>query len=209
MFGKTRKLLRDGTPARAVVIESHRTGGHLTADGGASPVVYHLVLRIHLPDGSTVDTPCQVGGLTHSAHTYFSVGDIIPVRHAPTDPTQAVVDEPALAAEREARHREAESQAVARAERTLAGLPPLPDREPPTDKAMRTAYERWQTAAERAKEARTAHKQAERDGSGADKGTVLRAFNEKVRRGAEEKTARERYDELRKERPDWGPDQVG
>ncbi|GAA2025259.1 hypothetical protein GCM10009839_24090 [Catenulispora yoronensis] len=201
MFGKNRKLLRDGTPGRAVIVDALRSGGHLTANGGATPVTYRLRLRIHLPDGTTTDTECQLGGLTHSAHTYFSAGDIVPVRYDATDPTHATVDEAALLAEREAKQREAEAEAVERADRTLSGQPdPGPARNLPTDAAMRTAYDRWRTAAARTKEAKAAHKEAQRAD---DKGATLRAFNASVKRGAEERTARERYQELRKARPDW------
>lgn len=207
MFGKTHKLLRDGVPARAVVVDAVRSGGQITGNGGAAPVTYRLRLRVHLDDGTTVDTECRLGGLTHSAHTFFYAGDIVPVRFDPTDPTDAIVDEAALIAEREAKLRESEAQAVERADRALAGLPdPGPPRDLPTDAAMRTAYERWRASAARTKEAKAAHKRAQ---SGDDKGATLRAFNLSVKRSAEEKTARERYNELRKARPDWVADGVG
>ncbi len=201
MFGKKKRLLRDGTQARAVVVDAERHGGQIVSEG-AVPVSYRLRLRVHLDSGTTFDAVCTVGGQLHSARTYYSPGDIVPVRFDPEHPDTVLVDESALLAEREDQRRAAAEAVVERAERRLAGLPEL-GRDLPTDEAMYAAHERWKTAASRAKEARTAHRHAQ---AGEDKRETLRLFNASVKRAAEEKTARERYHDLRKLRPDWMPD---
>jgi hypothetical protein len=203
VFGKKKHLLHDGTPARAVIVDAERHGGQITSQG-ATPVSYRLQLRVHLDDGTTFDAVSTVGGQMHSAKTFYSAGDIVPVRFDPEHRDTVLVDEPALLAAREDERRAAAEVAVERAERRLAGLPDLPSGvELPSDDALRTAHERWKTAASRAKEAKADHKRAQ---AGEDKRETLRAFNTSVKRAAEEKTARERYSELHKLRPDWAPD---
>lgn len=203
MFGKKKNLLQNGTQAQAVVVDAERHGGQITSSG-ATPVSYRLQLRVHLNDGTTFDALCTVGGQLHSAHTSYSAGDIVPVRFDPEHRDTVLVDEPALLAEREDQRRALADAAVERAERRLAGLPDVPvGRDLPTDDALRAAHERWKTAAARAKEAKAEHKRAQ---AGEDKRETLRAFNTSVKRAAEEKTARERYNELHKLRPDWSPE---
>lgn len=202
MFGKRKHVLRDGTQARAVVVAAERHGGQIVAQG-AAPVSYRLLLRVHLDDGSTFDAACTVGGQVHSARTYYSPGDIVPVRYDPQHPDTVLVDESALLAEREDENRAAAAAAVERAERRLAGLPDRIPGDAPTDDAMRAAYERWKAAAARTKEAKAEHARAQ---AGQDRREALRLFNASVKRSAEERTARERYNELHKLRPDWTPD---
>lgn len=211
MFGKKKRILRDGTSARAVVLSAERHGGQRTSQGGA-PVTYRLQLRVHLDDGETFDANCTVGGQLHSARTWFSPGDIVPVRFDPEQPMASVlVDEPALLAEREDERRAAAEIAVERAERRLAGLPDQPANRP-SDEAMRAAHARWKTAAARTKEAKAEQKRAQGAGAGAgdgagaqDRREALRLSTVSIKRAAEERTARERYDELHKLRPDWDP----
>lgn len=202
MFGKKKQVLRDGIPARAVVVDAERHGGQTTAQGG-TPLYYRLQLRVRLDDGTTFEAACTVGSAMRSAKTSYWPGNIVPVRVDPEDRSTVVVDEPALLAEREDERRAAAEVAVARAERSLAGLPPAPVGGLPTDAAMRTAHERWKTAAARAKEAKAEHKRAQ---AGGDKRETLRRFNTSVKRAAEERTARETYQELHKVRPDWTPE---
>jgi hypothetical protein len=202
MFGKKKHLLQNGTQARAVVVDAERHGGQVTSQG-RTPVSYRLRLRVHLDDGTTFDAACTVGGPMRSAQTYYSPGDIVPVRYDPQDPDMVLVDESALLAEQEAQRRAAADVAVERAERRLAGLPEPILGDLPADDAMHTAYQRWKTAAARATQARAEHKHAE---AGQDRRETLRLFNASVTRAAEEKTARARYNELHKLRPDWTPD---
>jgi hypothetical protein len=205
MFGKKKNLLLTGTPAQAVVLDAERHGGQITSQG-AAPVSYRLQLRVRLADGTTFDAACTVGGHLHSAHTFYSPGDIVPVRFDPEHPDTVLVDEPALLAAREDQRRADAQAAVERAERRLAGLPDLPaGHDLPTDAALRAAHDRWKTAAARAKAAKAEHKRAQ---AGEDKRETLRAFNTSVKRAAEEKTARERYQELHMLRPEWDPETV-
>ena len=202
MFGKKKHLLRDGAQAQAVVVDAERHGGQIVSQGQV-PVSYRLRVRVHLDDGTTFDAVCTVGSQVRSARTSYSPGDIVPVRFDPQHLDVVLVDESALLAERDDRRRAAAEAAVEQAERRLAGLPEPGPGGLPADEAMRAAYERWKMAAARAKQAKADHKHAE---AGQDRRETLRLFNASVTRAAEEKTAHERYNELRKLRPDWAPD---
>jgi hypothetical protein len=69
----------------------------------------------------------------------------------------------------------------------------------PTDGEMNTAYRRWQAKAEKMKADKAAHEQAEASGDSREAALAVRL---KMSRG-EEKSARAKYDQLRKRRPDW------
>ena len=74
------------------------------------------------------------------------------------------------------------------------GAPPAP-----TDGEMNTAYRRWKSKAEKTKADKAAHEQAE---ASRDPREAALAVRLKMSRG-EEKSARTKYDQLRKRRPDW------
>jgi hypothetical protein len=74
------------------------------------------------------------------------------------------------------------------------GTPPAP-----TDGEMNTAYRRWKVKAEKMKADKAAHEQAE---ACRDPKEAALAVRLKMSRG-EEKSARAKYDQLRKRRPDW------
>jgi hypothetical protein len=200
MFGGHRRLLRDGEKAQAVVTWAERHGGQIDANGGA-PIWYRLGLRVHFPDGTTAEVSCKVGGSVRGTALLFSPGDIVPVRHDGADRGQVVVDEPALAAEREAKRNALAEAAVLSAERRLAGLPDVAPAPLPTDEQLLTAHRAWRERAARTKQAKAAHRQAVAED--ASKGEVLRRHNAELTRAAEEKTARQKFQELHRLRPDW------
>jgi hypothetical protein len=200
MFGGRRRLLRDGETARAVVTSAERHGGQIDANGGA-PVWYRLGLRVHFPDGTTAEVSCKVGGSLSGTTLLFSAGDIVPVRHDRADRGRLVVDEPALEAEREAERRALAEAAVLRAERRLAGLPDVESASMPTDEQLLAAHRAWHERAARAKQAKAAHQRAVTED--APKGELLRLLHAKTTRAAEEKTARQKFQELHRLRPDW------
>ena len=70
----------------------------------------------------------------------------------------------------------------------------------PTDGEMNTAYRRWQAKAEKTKADKAAHKQVE--ASGDPRETARASMRLTISRG-EEKSARAKFDQLRKRRPDW------
>ncbi|GAA1999645.1 hypothetical protein [Catenulispora subtropica] len=211
MFGKRKRLLHEGEPAEAVVLDARIHGGHV-GGGGTSPVWYELRLRVHYPDGTTADVPGRIGSDLHGAPVSAGVGDIIPVRYAADQRATVVIDEPALLARHEERRRSLAEAAVERAERELAGLPEIDTTQPPpSDEQLQKAHQAWRGAVARTKEAKAAHKSAEAAAAAgtATKGDVLRAFNTSVKRSAEEKSAREKYNALRKRRADWTPGDSG
>jgi hypothetical protein len=84
---------------------------------------------------------------------------------------------------------------------TPAGRPSGGSNAPaPTDGEMSTAYGRWQAKAEKMKADKAAHKQTE--ASGDSRATAVASMKLKMSRG-EEKSARAKFDQLRKRRPDW------
>lgn len=162
---------------------------------------YRLHLRVHFDDGSTTDATCTVGGQFYSARSSFSAGDIVPIHFDAAHRETVPVDEPALLAEREGKRRALNEAAIERAERRLAGLPePLGDL--PTDDALRTAHERWRTTAARTREDKAEHKRARPEATSA---SSCAYSNTSVKCAAEDKTARERYQDLHKLRSDWTP----
>ncbi|NUP45877.1 MAG: DUF3592 domain-containing protein [Catenulispora sp.] len=204
MFGKRKKLLQHGAQADAVAIDVRIHGGRSGA-AGMSPVWYELRLRVHYPDGTTAEVDSRLGSDLRGAPASVGVGDIVPVRYDPGQPETVLLDEAALLVRRDERKRALDEAAVERAERKLAGLPDIDtSKPPPSDEQLRKAYQGWRTAAARTKESKAAHKRAE--AAAASKGDVLRLFNTSMKRAAEEKSAREKYNALRKQRPDWTPD---
>jgi hypothetical protein len=200
MFGGRRKLLVSGETARAVVLSAERHGGQIGDNGGAA-VWYRLGLRVHFPDGTTVETTCKVGGPVRGTSLFLSAGDVVPVRYDRADRARLVVDEPALEAERAAEHKALEDAAVLRAERRLAGLPDVDPARLPTDAQLLAAHRAWRERAARAKDARAAHRQAVTQD--APKSEVLRLLHADSTRAAEERTARQKFQELHRLRPDW------
>jgi hypothetical protein len=112
------------------------------------------------------------------------------------------------------------AQTRTQARSVLAGLPPLaaaalPDwvnapeapalrasgasAPVPTDGELNTAYRRWQAKADKLKADKAAYEQARTSGDPREK---AQAFKLKVSRG-DEKSARAKFEQLRKRRPDW------
>jgi hypothetical protein len=118
MFGH-KHLLRNGTPARAVVTAATPHGGH--SDGhGTNPLSFDLDLRVQFEGGSTGDVRCHVGGFIHGTDQWFTVGDIVPVRYDAADRTKVVVDEAAMSTAAQAEAATRDADAVARAQAELA-----------------------------------------------------------------------------------------
>ncbi|WP_037602145.1 hypothetical protein [Streptacidiphilus rugosus] len=205
MFGGQHKLVRDGVQARGVVlgVETKSVAGASSA-AGAVPVRLHL--RVHFDDGSTAEVSCRVGGLLRSSALAYAVGDVVPVRHAAEDRTKIVVDEPALAAERDAVQQAQQAEAVARAEQRLTGrTDPRPAAVPaadlPSDAQLLAAHRAWHAARTRARQSRAAHDRSVR--AEAEPRETLRLFNQSATRSAEAKSAKAKFDALHRLRPDW------
>jgi DUF1707 SHOCT-like domain len=117
------------------------------------------------------------------------------------------------------------SQTRDEARSVLAGLPalgppadlpawttsePAPARRPstsvagaaPTDEQLTQAYEAWRAKVTKAKADKAAHKRAEATG---DRKETFLAFRRVAISRAEEKSARAKFDDLHKRRPDWTP----
>ena len=80
-----------------------------------------------------------------------------------------------------------------------AGRPSPVSTPAPTDGEMNTAYQRWQAKAEKLKADKAAHKQA---AASDDPRETALAFKLKISRN-DEKSARAKFDQMRKRRPDW------
>ena len=118
MFGR-KQLLRNGTPARAVVTAATAHGGQ--SDGhGTNPLSFDLDLRVQFEGGTTREVRCHVGGFIHGTDHWFTIGDIVPVRYDAADRTRVVVDEPAMSAAAQAEAATRDADAVARSEAELA-----------------------------------------------------------------------------------------
>jgi hypothetical protein len=117
MFDKD-KLSHDGAQAQALVLEK-RVYGSEVETGRASACRYEL--RVRFPDGSTTEISRRVFGHTAAS---AAVGDLIPVRYDPADRSNLEIDRRAIAAQRDARARALEDQAIARGEQQLAGISP-------------------------------------------------------------------------------------
>jgi hypothetical protein len=203
MFGGQHKLVRDGVPAQAVVlgVETKSVAGNTSA-AGAVPV--RLRLRVRFDDGSAVEVSCRVGGLLRSSPLSYAVGDVVPVRHDAEDRTKVAVDEPALAAERDAERQAQQAEAVARAERRLAGQPEAagtPAAGLPSDAQLLAAHRAWRAAQARARQSRAAHDRSVQ--AEAEARETLRLFHQSVTRSAEAKSAKGKFDALHRLRPDW------
>lgn len=92
MFSGRGRLLREGTPGRAVVLSSEWK----RFDVKAGRLAHRLTLEVHYADGTTARIERSVSALeVGGAHT---VGDVLPVRYDPADHTDVEIDVPALKA---------------------------------------------------------------------------------------------------------------
>jgi hypothetical protein len=119
--GHRKKLLQEGAHADAVVTESQ--GARLTEGGGWS--AYDLVLEVHFPDGSQGELRERVDA-ADIGKLRGRVGEVLPVRYDPEDPSSAVIDVPAIQAEVDEANRLRDEEAVARGRRAIEGQPDTP-----------------------------------------------------------------------------------
>lgn len=115
LFGRHKKLLRDGAQARAIVKE--REGANFTHNGYTAD---RLVLEVHFEDGSQVEIRDKVDK-EDVGYKLIRVGDILPVRYDPKNRSAAVVDVAAIRAQAEASRQQVDQAALARARRELDG----------------------------------------------------------------------------------------
>jgi hypothetical protein len=113
--GHRKKLLREGARADAVV--TGREAVNLTYGGFSA---YELVLEVHFPDGSRAELREQVDA-ADLGRLHGQVGDVLPVRYDPENPSEMVVDVPAIQAQNEEEGRRLDQEAVARGRRSLEG----------------------------------------------------------------------------------------
>ncbi len=110
--GHRKKLLREGAQAQAVVTQCE--GADLTHNGFSN---HKLVLEIHFEDGSTAEIHDKVSKT--DVAPLLKVGDILPVRYDPDDPSDALVDTPAIKAETDEKQSASQAAAVEQARRQL------------------------------------------------------------------------------------------
>lgn len=115
LFGRRKKLLRDGAQAQAIVREQEGAG--FTRNGYTAD---KLVLEVHFEDGSQAEVRDKVDK-EDVGYRLIKVGDILPVRYDPEDRSEAVVDVPAIRAQQEESRGQMGQGAVARARRELDG----------------------------------------------------------------------------------------
>lgn len=114
MFGKDRKIRKEGETAEAIVLSAAMSG--YSNSKGINK--WHLHLRVQFPDGSTdeVATSAYPTGPVGA----FQVGEIVPVRYLPGDHSKVEVDRDAMVAAKSAGRTEAEEGLVRLAEEKLA-----------------------------------------------------------------------------------------
>jgi hypothetical protein len=117
MFGK-RKILKDGEPAEAVVLDSDMSG--YSNSHGINK--WHLKLQVHFDDGTTVDVKCSA--YPTGPVGAFNAGDIVPVRYLPKDRSLVEVDRDAMVAKAQARREEGRAGLIRMAEEKLDEGPP-------------------------------------------------------------------------------------
>jgi hypothetical protein len=117
MFGRKRRLLRDGAQARALVTEAKIIGQ--SDIGAGSPTGYAKVkLKVQFDDGTTSEIARWVNFARVGRRV--SEGVILPVRYDPEDRTKIVIDSRSIKRGREAARADMKKRAVARGEQELA-----------------------------------------------------------------------------------------
>lgn len=114
MFDK-HKLSRNGVQAQALVLEQ-KVYAIDRNTGGASACRY--TLRVKFEDGTTSEISYRVFGTKLAA---ADVGDLIPVRYDPADRSKIELDRQEISAQKKARARDLNAEAIARGEKALEG----------------------------------------------------------------------------------------
>jgi hypothetical protein len=115
MFGKHKKLYREGAQTEGVIIKATAVQDPKSVDPG-----YEVVVRAKFPDGSTTEFTqgrllgCMFPDTTGTPY----VGQVVPVRYDESDHSNVVVDIPAL----EARHKQATMTQQAQLDAQVAHL---------------------------------------------------------------------------------------
>ncbi|OJU84939.1 MAG: hypothetical protein BGO11_19140 [Solirubrobacterales bacterium 70-9] len=112
MFDK-RKILKHGEHAEAVVLDSSMSG--YSNSKGINK--WHLKLRVHFDDGSTVEASCSA--YPTGPVGAFNAGQIVPVLYLPDDRTKVEVDRDAMVAKATAAHQEGREGLIRLAEEQL------------------------------------------------------------------------------------------
>jgi hypothetical protein len=115
LFGRRKKLLRNGAQAQAIVKE--REGANFTRNGYTAD---KLVLEVHFEDGSQAEVRDKVDK-EDVGYKLINVGDILPVRYDPKNRSEAVVDVAAIRAQAEESRQRMDQDTLARARRELNG----------------------------------------------------------------------------------------
>jgi hypothetical protein len=113
VFGKGKKILRDGESAEAVVLGAAMSG--YSNSHGINK--WHLRLRVRYNDDS-------YGEVARSAYPTgpmgaFQVGDVVPVRYLDSDRDEVEVDRDAMVAAKQAGRKEAEEGLIRLGEEKL------------------------------------------------------------------------------------------
>ena len=114
MFDK-HKLSRNGVQAQALVLEQ-KVYAIDRNTGGASACRY--TLRVKFEDGTTSEISYRVFSTKLAA---ADVGDLIPVRYDPADRSKIELDRQEISAQKKARARDLNAEAIARGEKALEG----------------------------------------------------------------------------------------
>ena len=110
--GAKKKLMREGAQAKGVVTKVKET--MRPASGGKTD--YAIDLLVRYPDGS--ERELEVHGAAYSPP---SVGDMVPLRYDPNDPSDAVIDTDLIESERGVAQEVLEERRLAEAKRKLRG----------------------------------------------------------------------------------------
>jgi hypothetical protein len=167
--------------------------------GDADRELIAEVLGQHMTDGRlTTDELDDRLGALYTAQTREQARSVLaglpPLAHSGGRQHEAIPVLPDwVSAPEPAASRSPASMPAGRASAGVAGAVP-------TDGEMNTAYRRWQAKADRMKADKATHKQAEASG---DPKATLPALRKLTISSAEEKSARAKFEQLRKRRPDW------
>src|ERR1700749_1273220 len=115
MFGKGKKVLKDGESAEAVVLKCDMSG--YSNSHGINK--WHLELRVRYADDTYGEVKCSA--YPTGPMGAFQIGDVVPVRYLDGDRSKVEVDRDAMVAAKLAGRKEAEEGLIRLGEEKLAG----------------------------------------------------------------------------------------
>jgi hypothetical protein len=113
MFGKGKKIRREGESAEAIVLKSDMSG--YSNSHGINK--WHLELRVRYADDSYGEVECSA--YPTGPMSAFQVGDVVPVRYLDDDRAKVEVDRDAMFEAKRASRKEAEEGLIRMGEEKL------------------------------------------------------------------------------------------